>query len=192
MDWAAMEFRAASPADVVEEGDVIPTAGQKRGRLKLWCDECRDWFTPAMPYDGRCPRCGSRVIKMKCTRCGGEWYMRDPSRMPETCTKCKSPYYNRERMKDRRDARVEQCAKCGRRTRSVVWFGREGAEAPLCKGCADVAERLFDDYLSREGQALYLALTPDQVESMRAFFRGRRRYEGHKMREMRGGGPLRQ
>ena len=37
------------------------------------------------------------VMGFKCDRCGHEWIPRDTEREPETCPKCKSPYWNRPR-----------------------------------------------------------------------------------------------
>jgi hypothetical protein len=68
---------------------------------------------------------------------------------------------------------MEACAKCGRRVKAVVWYGREGAGAPLCKGCARVADAIMDGFLGFEGETLYLALAPEQMESLKRYF-GRR------------------
>jgi len=42
------------------------------------------------------------VEKLKCTRCGYEWWAKDPEVDPKVCAnpKCKSPYWNKERVRD--------------------------------------------------------------------------------------------
>lgn len=50
----------------------------------------------------KCPKCGYNIkIKLKCKRCGHEWYPRTPGVLPRVCPnpKCKSPYWNKERIK---------------------------------------------------------------------------------------------
>lgn len=37
------------------------------------------------------------MMGFKCERCGHEWIPRDSDHEPETCPKCKSPYWNRPR-----------------------------------------------------------------------------------------------
>jgi DNA-directed RNA polymerase subunit RPC12/RpoP len=38
--------------------------------------------------------------KQECLRCGHKWFPRiHPSREPVQCPKCKSPYWNKERVK---------------------------------------------------------------------------------------------
>ncbi|MCW6159521.1 MAG: hypothetical protein LVQ95_00320 [Candidatus Micrarchaeales archaeon] len=34
-----------------------------------------------------------------CSRCGHEWISRDPKKFPLTCPKCRSPYWNRQRIR---------------------------------------------------------------------------------------------
>jgi hypothetical protein len=54
-----------------------------------------------------CPHCGKDFHlknKLKCLRCGYEWYAKDPEKPPKTCPnpKCKSSYWDRERMQSKR------------------------------------------------------------------------------------------
>jgi predicted nucleic acid-binding Zn-ribbon protein len=41
------------------------------------------------------------IKKVKCTRCGYEWYPRSET-LPERCPHCKSPYWNRARERAKR------------------------------------------------------------------------------------------
>ena len=34
-----------------------------------------------------------------CSRCGHEWISRKPGNLPATCPKCRSPYWNRPRIR---------------------------------------------------------------------------------------------
>jgi len=51
-----------------------------------------------------CPKCGHdfEPIRLRCLRCGHEWYPRDPHKHPKVCPnpKCKSPYWDRERTRE--------------------------------------------------------------------------------------------
>ncbi len=50
----------------------------------------------------KCPECGHEFsLKLKCKRCGHEWNPKDPNHIPEVCPnpECKSPYWNRERVR---------------------------------------------------------------------------------------------
>lgn len=54
-----------------------------------------------------CPNCGKDFDlnqKLKCLRCGHEWYAKDPNKLPKVCPnpKCKSPYWDRERIKEKK------------------------------------------------------------------------------------------
>jgi predicted Zn-ribbon and HTH transcriptional regulator len=35
--------------------------------------------------------------KLRCNRCGYEWWPRDPTKTPAVCAKCKTPYWNKPR-----------------------------------------------------------------------------------------------
>lgn len=77
----------------------------KRGDTVLWCDNCGRYVVipkkedGSMDYDGSCPMCGKTIYKMRCVRCGREWYPRAPTMLPGTCPSCKSPYYNKSRVR---------------------------------------------------------------------------------------------
>jgi hypothetical protein len=48
-----------------------------------------------------CPHCKKKFdLKLKCNRCGHEWIPRD-EKPPKVCPnpKCKSPYWNKERVR---------------------------------------------------------------------------------------------
>lgn len=68
-----------------------------------WCERCNSWFE--VPKDSneleRCTKCGQYPTRCKCNRCGHEWGL-GASRYPKVCVKCKSPYYRRKRIQDRR------------------------------------------------------------------------------------------
>ncbi len=98
LDWSGMTFKEARP--------MKRTPGEKLGKLVLWCDGC-DGFVEVdqEKYDGHCPVCGSPIFRMRCTRCDNMWFPRDPRVLPGTCPKCKSPYYNRTRVKGERSKR---------------------------------------------------------------------------------------
>lgn len=90
--------RAQMPWSVTE---VVNTGTAcKRGSLALWCDSCGEHVDIDIgEFKGCCPGCGAPIMKQKCIRCGYEWWPKDPTRLPGTCPKCKSPYYNRRRVK---------------------------------------------------------------------------------------------
>jgi len=56
-----------------------------------------------------CERAVAGMRKLVCSRCGHEWYPRSP-RVPRVCARCKSPYWNRPRV---RPAKVEREAVAG-------------------------------------------------------------------------------
>lgn len=87
----AKEKREASRAKVVRA---------KVGETVLWCENCARFVRiDEETYDGRCPECKGQIFKMKCTRCSNEWYPRSPIALPGTCPHCKSPYYNKTRVR---------------------------------------------------------------------------------------------
>ena len=71
----------------------------KQGRLAIWCVSCGRFFV-ADEFTGRCPRCGTTLTRMRCTRCQHEWDLKGTS-LPKTCPskRCKSPYWNRVRIR---------------------------------------------------------------------------------------------
>lgn len=101
MDWSGMTFRNEGVRATPRRG-----TGLKQGELVLWCESCQGFIrVDAEEYEGRCPECGQPMFRMKCTRCEGMWYPRDPAVMPGTCPKCKSPYWNRTRTKNQAKAK---------------------------------------------------------------------------------------
>lgn len=48
---------------------------------------------------------GLELPKLICKRCGHTWTPRNGSRLPKVCPKCKSPYWDKERVKDRETRR---------------------------------------------------------------------------------------
>ena len=68
-------------------------------RLVMFCFECRtNMVMRRERYTGACPKCGTPMRMMRCSRCGHEWLPRTWGReLPNVCPKCKSKYWNRER-----------------------------------------------------------------------------------------------
>lgn len=48
---------------------------------------------------------GIEIKGNKCGRCGYEWVPRDFEEIPETCPKCRSPYWNKKRVKQYKGAK---------------------------------------------------------------------------------------
>lgn len=101
MDWTGLKIKeqrpAYAPKKTYPRGERTET---RQGTLVMWCDTCGTFVDiPGGEYTGECPRCSKPMFRMRCTRCGAEWYPRNPKVMPGTCPKCKSPYYNRTRVK---------------------------------------------------------------------------------------------
>lgn len=71
----------------------------KVGGTIMWCAFCEEWFDYDERWDGTCPRCGLNIDSFKCSRCGRVWKPKHGG-IPELCPRCKSPYWNRERMRD--------------------------------------------------------------------------------------------
>lgn len=79
---------------------MIPPENMK-GRTVAYCTSCGKWFytnADGKAYDWRCTRCGQPVRMLRCTRCDYEWFPRKRN-MPRVCSKCHSPYWNKERMR---------------------------------------------------------------------------------------------
>ena len=71
----------------------------KQGALVMWCSSCERFIAyPSGRFFGTCRRCGDTMVKRKCTRCGHEWIPQSRSSVAKKCPKCKSPYWNRQRM----------------------------------------------------------------------------------------------
>lgn len=43
------------------------------------------------------------IIGNKCFRCSHEWISSDKSQIPKVCPKCKSPYWDRPRLKPKKE-----------------------------------------------------------------------------------------
>lgn len=74
----------------------------KRGRMVIWCEACQQWFgTNEGTFHWECPKCGSDTKVMKCTRCGHRWKPRTfGTKVPTVCAGCRSPYFDRLRMRN--------------------------------------------------------------------------------------------
>lgn len=71
------------------------------GRMIMYCETCNHYFvTTPETFSGDCPKCGYVTTKRRCTRCGHVWKARSALYIAQICPKCKSPYWNRERVKD--------------------------------------------------------------------------------------------
>lgn len=72
----------------------------KRGRMIMWCSSCERFivYDSDDTFKNVCRKCGERMNRRKCTRCGHEWVPSKFGGMAKKCPKCKSPYWNRERM----------------------------------------------------------------------------------------------
>ena len=69
----------------------------KQGRYVRYCFRCGRWYTLEGDYTWECPKCKEPSKRVKCSRCGYEWTC-SKDIPPFTCSKCKTPYWNRERM----------------------------------------------------------------------------------------------
>lgn len=81
----------------------------KKGLLMIWCNSCGKYIRMHdSQFTGVCPLCGSLFIRMRCTRCGHKWNLRDPGKLSGTCPNpaCKSVYWKRERILDPRTHRL--------------------------------------------------------------------------------------
>jgi len=50
-----------------------------------------------------------QIWGFRCSRCGHEWVPREPEQQPQTCPKCKSPYWHKPR---KTDVDLSECVKC--------------------------------------------------------------------------------
>lgn len=50
-----------------------------------------------------------QIWGFRCSRCGHEWVPREPEQQPQTCPKCKSPYWHKPR---KADVNLDECVKC--------------------------------------------------------------------------------
>ena len=82
----------------------------------LWCQWCNMYYrTTREAYSGLCPRCGNVAARMRCTRCGTQWNLRDVQRLPKTCPDASVPILRRETKEDAAD-RWPRARRGGRRT----------------------------------------------------------------------------
>jgi hypothetical protein len=58
---------------------------------------------------------GLELPKLICERCRHTWTPRNGSRLPKVCPKCKSPYWDKERVKDRERRRYNTARNRSRR-----------------------------------------------------------------------------
>lgn len=72
----------------------------KMGRMIMYCPTCnRNFATSDDRFAGECTACGMPVFVRRCTRCGHQWRARRITYISKVCPKCKSPYWNRERIR---------------------------------------------------------------------------------------------
>ena len=89
------------------------------GRERIyWCSGCHAYYRcDESDYTGTCPACNVWNSQHRCSRCGHEWRsnLAFYGRTSRVCPKCKSPYWNRERvMIPERDAGKRFVAASGR------------------------------------------------------------------------------
>lgn len=81
------------------------TSTNKKGRLMVYCQNCNKYYIMNdEQFNWTCPGCGALMLCMRCTRCGYKWNVRKTGKLPKICAneKCKSPYWNRERILNRK------------------------------------------------------------------------------------------
>lgn len=49
-----------------------------------------------------CPKCREYIHNLTCIRCGYEWAPNNFNKLPRCCPSCKSPYWNRPRVRNAR------------------------------------------------------------------------------------------
>ena len=68
-----------------------------RGKEIYHCPYC-GWYLPSGGrYTGICSSCGRGAYGFVCCRCGHQWKPRRKA-LPNVCPKCKTPYWNRQRI----------------------------------------------------------------------------------------------
>ena len=74
---------------------------RREPRLVMYCDNChKNFMMRKENFEGVCPVCGDFLTRYRCSRCGHRWTPRSWNGLPDVCPKCKSQYWNRERMKN--------------------------------------------------------------------------------------------
>lgn len=67
-----------------------------------YCESCQKWYMVKNTDElFTCPSCRTIQKKAKCNRCGYTWELHR-NRYPANCPKCKSPYFNKQRLQDRK------------------------------------------------------------------------------------------
>lgn len=69
--------------------------------MVIWCPGCGGFVhvDESWTADRLCPGCGTHVPRNRCSRCGADWVPREPAGWPLTCPRCRSPYWNRARVR---------------------------------------------------------------------------------------------
>ena len=70
------------------------------------CPYCKHvWMRKTDTKSRACPKCHRTVVPrtpremLTCNRCDYTWEPRASGKLPDTCPKCKSPYWNKERVR---------------------------------------------------------------------------------------------
>lgn len=62
-----------------------------------FCPYCEKWVKGRRKEANVCIRCEETANMHRCIRCGHTWWPRKNT-LPNTCPRCKSPYWNKERV----------------------------------------------------------------------------------------------
>lgn len=73
----------------------------------IHCDSC-GWVViggddSRNRFDYTCPRCHGLIHTLQCTRCGNVWAPRSFDQLPRYCPSCKSPYWNKTRVRETKE-----------------------------------------------------------------------------------------
>ena len=75
-------------------------------KVEIVCPYCGHvWMRNTDTKSRACPKCHRIVVPrtpremLTCNRCGNVWEPRASGKVPGTCPKCKSPYWNKERVR---------------------------------------------------------------------------------------------
>lgn len=77
----------------------------RKGRMMIYCQSCDKYMVmDDADFNWTCPVCGNLMVTMRCSRCGTKWRVRNMDKLPSICAnpKCHTPYWNRERVRDRK------------------------------------------------------------------------------------------
>lgn len=83
--------------------------------MVMWCPYCGDkdengepegmfFYTTENKFSNTCPKCKRKLTERRCYRCGYRWTARNLAALPNSCPKCCSPYWNREKTQNRDDS----------------------------------------------------------------------------------------